>query len=170
MRGAALAALAAGALLAALASPAGAGEDLRTGACKLERHSERVVKKVKRHGEWVKVVRIRRWTTCEPLREEPAGPARISVKAFEFSFVLSRPELPAGESIFEFNNIGEDPHDLNIAQAGSAEPAMRIDEVPAQERATARFTLAAGQYQLWCALPDHRELGMEAELTVTASP
>jgi Copper binding proteins, plastocyanin/azurin family len=156
--------------LAGPTPPAAAGPtDLSTSACRWESHSKRVVKRVWRDGRWRRTVRIRRWRTCEPLKPAlppPAGPARISVKAAEFSLILSRPSLPAGEAIVELNNRGEDPHDLDLSPAGSSEVVLDLPEVESLERASSRVTLEPGTYEFYCSLPNHRGLGMEAKLIV----
>jgi plastocyanin len=162
--------------LAAVLAPAGAGSaeagaddlSLTAEACVWKSHKKRIVKRVRRDRRWVKVIRIRRWRTCEPLPPATVATPRLSVRAQEFSFVLSRPEVPAGELILEFNNSGEDPHDLKIAPVGSAEPQVEVAETPSLSRSTQRVTLGPpGAYVMWCSLPEHRERGMEAELQVS---
>ena len=50
--------------------------------------------------------------------------ARLSVKAAEYSYTLSRPAVSAGEVIVELNNQGEDPHNLNLQREGSEDPPL----------------------------------------------
>jgi hypothetical protein len=148
------------------------------------------VKRVKRHGKVRRVRRVRRWWTraCRrrpaeaPTPTSPTSPesgeaeagegeptiARLGVRAFEWGLTLSRPTVPAGEVIVELNNRGEDPHNLNLQRNGSGEPPLEIAETDSLQRRTARFTLAAGSYRLWCSLPAHDELGMNATLAVSS--
>jgi len=179
--------------LAATLSLAPTGQSVGSGRasaaeCAWQQHSKRVVKRVKRDGRVRRVVRVKRWWTCGPLPAPPvpAAPApapapvpqptpepepaigRLSVKAAEFSFTLSRPSLAAGEAIVELNNQGEDPHNLNLRREDSEDPTLMVAEAGSLERRTARFTLAAGSYRLWCDLPEHDELGMNATLAVGA--
>jgi hypothetical protein len=170
----AAAAILASALVLALGSASAAGGAATAGdtavasaACVWKSHAKRVVRRVRRNGRWVKVVRIRRWRTCVPLRPAPPSTPWLSVRAHEFSFVLSRPEVPAGEIMLEFENSGEDPHDLNIAPAGGTEPLVRVAETDSLQRVTQRVSIPApGAYVMWCSLPDHRADGMEADLVV----
>ncbi|HET6997215.1 MAG TPA: hypothetical protein VFI03_01370 [Solirubrobacterales bacterium] len=155
--------------------------------CSWQRHSKRIVKRIKRDGKVRRVVRIKRWWSCNPLASAPGvapsptppvlpapppetepdpGPARLSVKAMEFSFTLSRPSLPPGEAIVELNNQGEDPHNLQLQLEGSEEPPLEVPEAGPLEHRTARFDLAVGSYRLWCSLPEHEEKGMKATLLV----
>lgn len=180
------------ALVATLSFPAylpgQAGGTAGADECTWQRHAKRVVKRVKRNGKPRREVRVKRWWSCEPLPAAPApalaptpppapappepepepetGPARLSVKALEFSFTLSRPSLPAGEAIVELNNQGEDPHNLKLQlQGGEGEP-LEVAEAGPLEHRSAKFELAAGSYRLWCSLPQHDDWGMNATLAV----
>jgi hypothetical protein len=151
-------------------------------------HSKRVVKKVKRHGKLRRVARTKHWWTCEPAAsapvppptalptplppaEEPAPPTpgHLGVKAEEWSYTLSRPEVEAGEVIVELNNQGEDPHNLNIQLQGGEGSPLQIPITPSLQQTTRSFTLPAGTYRLWCDLDEHDERGMNATLSVTES-
>lgn len=152
--------------------------------CTWERHSKRVVKRVRREGKLRRVVRWKRWWTCEPLATAPALPApapappappapepepeanRLAVKSTEFYFVLSRPSVEAGEVTIELNNQGEDPHNLNLRLDGDEGEPHEIAETASLQRSVASFDLPAGKYRLWCSLPEHEEKGMATTLVV----
>lgn len=161
------------------AEPAAAAE------CSWQRHVKRIVKKVKRHGKLRRVVRRKvRWT-CVPAAAAPvlaapslppAPPApdpqpepesnRLSVKAAEFYFVLSRPSVAPGAVTIELNNQGEDPHNLNLQREGDEGEPFQLPETDSLDRSVASFDLPAGKYRLWCSLPEHEEDGMTATLGV----
>jgi plastocyanin len=151
--------------------------------CSWERHSKRVVKRVRRHGKERKVVRKRHWWTCvakpapavaPPAPVPPAAPEpesepeanRLSVKASEYYFILSRPTVKAGAVTVELDNQGEDPHNLNLRREGDEGEPLQIAETESLQRNVAGFELPAGKYRLWCSLPEHEELGMETTLVV----
>jgi hypothetical protein len=150
--------------------------------CNWQRHSKRVVKRVRRHGKVRRVVRLRHWWTCVPQAEIPTGTApappeapasepepeanRLSVKGTEYYYVLSRPSVKAGAVTIELNNQGEDPHNLNLRVEGSSEEPQQIAETDSLQHATATFDLAPGKYRLWCSLPGHEEKGMTTSLIV----
>ena len=154
--------------------------------CTWQRHTKRVVKRVRRHGKVRKVVRHRQWWTCVPEASAPSGAApapapgvspepapdpepeanRVAVKGSEYYFVLSRPSVKAGTVTVELNNQGEDPHNLNLRPEGSDAEPLQIPENDSLQRSVATFDLPAGKYRLWCSLPEHEEKGMSATLVV----
>lgn len=153
--------------------------------CGWHRHSKRVVRHVKQDGKARRVSRMSHWWSCDPLDAAPpaggtptsppvlsplpvAEPtvARLSVKAAEYSYTLSRPAVSAGEVIVELNNQGEDPHNLNLQREGSEDPPLQVPQAASLEHTTERFTLPAGTYRLWCSLSTHDEQGMHTTLVV----
>jgi hypothetical protein len=186
-------ALSAAAALPVSGAPAGLGgaEKAEAAECLWQRHAKRVVRHVRRDGRLRRVVRKRRWWTCRPVLAPPVvvapAPApptpppppppvadpqpepeanRLSVRAAEHYFVLSRPAVRSGAVTVELNNQGEDPHNLNVRAQGDDGPPLEIAETASLRRTTATFDLAAGKYRLWCSLPEHEERGMHTSLQV----
>ena len=93
---------------------------------------------------------------------------KVGVRASEWNLLLSRVSVSPGAAEIEYQNAGEDPHDLQIRRRGSErvfsiaelEPAG-VDELELRLRRDSR-------YVMWCSTLDgkHRTLGMEAELRV----
>ena len=157
--------------------------------CAWKRHAKPVIKKVQRHGRVRRVKRVKHWWTCEarpatstpaaippappsppaPPTEEPQPQAYLGVKAIEYSYTLSRPEVDAGEVTIELNNQGEDPHNLVLEHEGSADPPVEIPATPSLSQESARFTLSPGTYLLFCSLYKHEAKGMQATLVVNGS-
>lgn len=192
-RGAAIAVALALALGTFAALPAAsvqtAPDEAAAAECLWQRQAKRVVKRVRRHGRLRRVVRWRpRWicvtqavtpVAAPPAPAPPAPPPppqpepeaepdanRLAVKASEYYFVLSRPTVSAGELTIELDNRGEDPHNLNLRQAGEEGTPLEIPETGSLQRNVATFDLAAGKYRLWCSLPEHEERGMYTSLVV----
>ena len=164
------------------ASEAGSGT-VGASECTWTKHSKRVVKRVRRHGKVRRVVRRRSWWTCEAVAAAPAPasptlapPApesepepeanRVSARASEYYWILSRPKVKAGAVTVELNNQGEDPHNLNLQREGDEGEPLQIPETDSLQRNVASFDLPAGKYRLWCSLPEHEEKGMSTTLTV----
>jgi hypothetical protein len=160
--------------------------------CTWKPHVKRVVKRVRRDGKVRRVVRRRvRWV-CVPgvtmpvvvLPPAPVPPApppppppapepepeanRLAVKAAEYFYVLSRPSVRAGEVTIELDNRGEDPHNLNLnlREEGDEGAPYELPETDSLQRNVASFDLPAGNYRLWCSLPEHEAKGMYTTLVV----
>ena len=93
-------------------------------------------------------------------------PAYVQVTAREYSFTLSRPEVPTGEVILQFINRGEDPHNLHLLEAAAeSEPGSLPNTTPGTIQ-NLRLKLRPGRYTLFCSLPGHEAKGMKATLLV----
>ena len=92
-------------------------------------------------------------------------PARVQVVAQEFSFTLSRRKVKAGKVIIELVNHGQDTHDLDIEKVGSKH-VFHFPKVEPGHYVDKELTLKPGMYHLWCAIANHKMLGMHAMLRV----
>jgi hypothetical protein len=82
----------------------------------------------------------------------------------ELQLQLSRPSLSAGTAIVEQYNAGSDPHNLILERAG--EVAFSFETLDPGGDARQTVTLKQGTWTLYCSLLNHRDLGMQATLTV----
>jgi plastocyanin len=172
----------------AIGSTSAAAAPAPVPGCSWQRHAKSVVKHLRRHGQPRRVKRSKHWWTCEaqpsliqplpalpsvpvpatPPNEEPAPEiGHLGVKAVEYSYTLSRPEVSAGEVIVELNNQGEDPHNLVLEHEGTEDPELEIPSTPSVSQASAHFDLAPGTYRLYCSLYKHEAKGMQATLVVS---
>jgi plastocyanin len=94
------------------------------------------------------------------------GPARVQVTAKEYSFTLSRSEVPAGKVIVEFVNGGEDPHNLHLTEPVEGAEAGAFPKSSPGFHGDLTLNLHPGTYTLFCSLPGHEAKGMKATLTV----
>jgi hypothetical protein len=100
----------------------------------------------------------------------PSGPpGRLLVTDREVSptqlqLQLSRPSLAAGSAIVEQYNAGSDPHNLILEKDGQVDFAYPTLDPGGDQRQT--ITLSRGTWTLYCSLLNHRDLGMQATLTV----
>jgi plastocyanin len=171
-----------------LCSTAAATRSAPVPGCAWHRHSKAVVTHPRRHGRIRRVKRVKHWWTCEappsvlqPQAALPAAPAptaptgeeqtpeigHLGVKAVEYSYTLSRPEVSSGEVIVELNNQGEDPHNLVLEHEGTEDPELEIPSTPSVTQASAELTLSPGTYRLYCSLYKHEAKGMQATLVVS---
>jgi len=85
--------------------------------------------------------------------------AAIEMKEFEFTGTLT---VPAGNLTIELTNAGSMVHNLAI-EGGPTSP----DVQPGDTISFDVGYLEPGTYTIYCAIPGHREAGMEATLVVT---
>jgi hypothetical protein len=95
---------------------------------------------------------------------DPA-PARLFVNAKEWSLVLSRQSLKAGQARVQLFNGGQDAHDLRLRRLGGRR-TLTIGETTPGDVSELRATLRPGKWRLWCSLPGHANAGMRATLRV----
>ncbi len=97
-------------------------------------------------------------------------PNRMLVRASEFDLTLSRGQIGPGPALIQYQNDGEDPHDLQIRrQKGGV--TKTVDELEPGALGSVELRLKKGaRYVLWCSLQNHRALGMEAKLKVKRKP
>ncbi len=96
------------------------------------------------------------------------APAHVEVTAEDsggFRFVLSRSSVPAGKTIIEFVNHGQDEHNLNAAEGSEGEVVGLLPNTPSKDHLSLTVDLKPGSYILFCSLPGHAAKGMKATLT-----
>lgn len=96
---------------------------------------------------------------------EPAESAqRVEMKAVDYEFELPETSFAAGSYTFVMKNEGKDVHNLTLD--GPEVDAAATDTVGPDETAEVEATLRPGEYELYCSVPGHKALGMDAKITV----
>jgi plastocyanin len=83
-----------------------------------------------------------------------------------FRFVLSRTSVPAGETIIEFVNHGQDEHNLHALEPDETSEAGSLPNTAPGAHPELKLDLRPGSYTLFCSLPGHEAKGMKATLVV----
>jgi plastocyanin len=97
---------------------------------------------------------------------EEASGQRVDVSATEFAFNPPDLQVDAGGTYtFHLTNAGEFEHALEIEGQGIDEST---DIIGGGETADVTVDLAEGEYEIFCPVGNHREMGMEGTLTVGA--
>jgi uncharacterized cupredoxin-like copper-binding protein len=97
------------------------------------------------------------------------GPTTATVKVDadpdgQLAFVQKSLTAPAGNDTFRLSNASTVPHNLEIEGNGiEAGPTATIS---GGETAELKVDLKPGTYEFYCAVPGHKEAGMEGTLTV----
>ena len=108
----------------------------------------------------------------EPIAEQPTDEPPIeggdlaltSPDAGDLVFDPESLEAEAGEVVITYTNPSEVPH--NVAIEAGNETLAESETVTGGESAEATAELEPGEYLYYCAIPGHRESGMEGDLTV----
>ena len=104
--------------------------------------------------------------TSEPEQEGEAEGNVVQVSLTEFNIDMPT-EIPAGTVTFEVSNDGSAVHNFEVEGQG-IEEVFETNLQPGESR-TMEVDLQAGTYEVYCPVGNHREMGMELELTVTES-
>jgi uncharacterized cupredoxin-like copper-binding protein len=96
------------------------------------------------------------------------GPAHQTITVTESEWKVQLPplkELKQGTYTFQVHNAGKIPHDLVISgpRISGKEGTPLIK--PGGD-ATLKVALAVGNYTLYCSVPGHKQLGMQAQISV----
>jgi uncharacterized cupredoxin-like copper-binding protein len=108
-------------------------------------------------------------TTSGTTGTAPAAPAKATVKVDAdpngmLAFVQKSLNAPAGADTFVLTNDATVPHNLEIE--GNGVEAGPTETISGGQTAQLQVTLKPGTYEFFCAVPGHREAGMEGTLTV----
>jgi uncharacterized cupredoxin-like copper-binding protein len=90
---------------------------------------------------------------------------KVAVTEKEFKIELPSTTLDAGAYEFDLKNDGKIPHDLAIDGPGVAK--AHTPTVKGGATATLEVTLKAGEYDFYCSVPGHKQLGMDVKVTVS---
>ena len=90
-------------------------------------------------------------------------PNAITVEGTEFSFHPSEITVMKGEQVtIIFKHVGKIAHNLVIGEFG-----VRTDTILRGKKDALTFTpTKTGTFPFWCAVPGHRDAGMEGKLIV----
>lgn len=103
----------------------------------------------------------------EQVEQEPDAPEPVEVSSPADGGLVFEPDaLEAAAGIVEvaYTNPSPVPHNVAIEVDGQTEAESEV--VTGGDTASATAELEAGEYVFFCAVPGHREAGMEGTLTV----
>ena len=95
--------------------------------------------------------------------------ATSTVVMREFEFDPANLRASPGRVTFNLRNEGQFPHNLHIEGNGVSIDVKGDGPVAGGESFSGAVTLAAGTYETWCPVGNHRERGMVGSLLVAAA-
>ena len=97
----------------------------------------------------------------------PAGETQtLAVDSIDFGYELPQDSLAPGTYEITLTNTGNATHDLVVERDGSDVGAS--EQIGPGETSTFEVTLEEGEYVFYCSVGNHRQMGMEVPVTVTA--
>ena len=92
------------------------------------------------------------------------GAQTVQVSEKEFKITLPSTTLKPGSYTFDLSNDGKQPHDLTIDGPGVNKEKTPV--INGGQHATLKVKLAAGDYDFYCSVPGHKQLGMDVKVKV----
>jgi uncharacterized cupredoxin-like copper-binding protein len=108
-------------------------------------------------------------TSSAPMSTTPtaggggAGQA-VQVSEKEFKITLPSTTLKPGSYTFDLSNDGKIPHDLTIQGPGVSKAHTPV--INGGQHATLKVKLTAGEFDFYCSVPGHKQLGMDVKVKV----
>jgi uncharacterized cupredoxin-like copper-binding protein len=93
------------------------------------------------------------------------GGQTVDMSAVDYKFDPSDQAVKSGNVTFNLKNDGQQPHSLEIEDVNGQDQEIEGDVSPGQS-GTLTVNLPAGKYEFYCPVDDHKEMGMEGEITV----
>jgi plastocyanin len=91
------------------------------------------------------------------------GGETIDISETEFAIDPKEVTAQAGQVTFAISNDGSAPHNLEVEGNGVEEVS---DTIEGGQKTDLTVELEPGEYVMYCAIPGHREQGMEGTVTV----
>ena len=91
------------------------------------------------------------------------GGETVDISEVEFAIEPKEVSTKAGEVTFAIANDGSIPHNLEVEGNGIEEVSKTIE---GGQKTDLTVNLEPGEYEMYCAIPGHREQGMEGTVTV----
>jgi uncharacterized cupredoxin-like copper-binding protein len=102
--------------------------------------------------------------TSGPAGTTAPGKQTVKVGESEWKIVLPQTTFAPGSYTFDVTNDGKVGHDLTVEGPGGKEATPLI---PAGKSASVTAKLEPGTYDFFCAVPGHKQLGMNQKVTVS---
>jgi uncharacterized cupredoxin-like copper-binding protein len=93
------------------------------------------------------------------------GGQTVDMTAADFKFDPSDQTVKSGDVTFNLKNDGQESHSLEIEDVNGQDQEIEGEVSPGQS-GTLKVNLPPGKYEFYCPVANHKEMGMEGEITV----
>jgi uncharacterized cupredoxin-like copper-binding protein len=91
----------------------------------------------------------------------------VNLTATDFKFDPSDPTVKSGQVTFNEKNDGQVTHSLEIEDVTPGHDQELEGDVSPGSSGKLTVNLAPGKYEFYCPIDNHKQMGMEGEITVT---
>lgn len=105
-------------------------------------------------------------STADTTTAAGGGGETVAIKETEFALDPSDPTVKAGTVTFDVSNDGQTVHSLEV-EGPNGEQELDADLEPGQSGKLTVDLSEPGTYEMYCPIGDHKDQGMEGEITVT---
>jgi uncharacterized cupredoxin-like copper-binding protein len=95
-----------------------------------------------------------------------AASGTVDLTATDFKFDPSDPTVKSGNVTFNMKNDGQVTHSLEIEDVTPGHDQEIEGDVSPGSSGTLAVNLKPGKYEFYCPIANHKEMGMEGEITV----
>ena len=93
------------------------------------------------------------------------GGQTVDMTAVDYRFNPADTTVKSGNVTFNLTNDGQQPHSLEIEDVNGQDEEIEGDVSPGQS-GSLTVNLPPGTYEFYCPVGNHKEMGMEGEITV----
>ena len=93
------------------------------------------------------------------------GGQTVDMTAVDYRFNPADTSVKSGNVTFNLTNDGQQPHSLEIEDVNGQDEEIEGDVSPGQS-GSLTVNLPPGTYEFYCPVGNHKEMGMEGEITV----
>ena len=90
----------------------------------------------------------------------------VNLTATDFKFAPSDPTVSSGKVTFDMKNDGQVTHSLEIEDVTPGHDQELEGDVSPGQSGTLAADLKPGKYEFYCPIANHKEMGMQGEITV----
>jgi|SRR4051812_18973301 len=89
----------------------------------------------------------------------------VNLSATDFKFNPSEPAVKSGDVTFTMKNDGQVTHSLEVEDVNGQDKELPSEVSPGSD-GSMTLNLKPGKYEFYCPVGNHKQMGMEGEITV----
>lgn len=104
-------------------------------------------------------------TATAPAGGGGGGGETVEISGTDFAFDPTNPTVKAGTVTFNLTNDGQTTHNIEV-EGPNGEAELEQDLAPGESGQLTVDLSEPGTYEMYCPVGNHKDMGMEGEITV----